>query len=156
MFQVMALDKTDFSHLDGLGDEALKAMGVVPVIADACPAYPCRVSLDFAPVGERVFLLNYTHHKAETPFRSNYAIYVRECVQTLELEPGELPPVFQRRSPIAVRAFDKTGMLRSAEIVEGPDAGEVFNRLLDQDHIAYLHAHYAAYGCYAAEVVRAP
>jgi hypothetical protein len=155
MFQVLALEGADFSHLYGLSDVTLREQGIVPVTADACPGYPCRVSLDFAPVGERLLLMNYQHHDTQSPFASNYAIYIRDGAQSLDLEPGELPPVFQRRSPIAVRAFDKAGMLKSAEIVEGPEAGGVFNRLLDNEGISYLHAHYAAYGCFAAQVVRA-
>lgn len=154
MFQVLALESADFSHLYGLSDEALRAQGIVPVIADANPGYPCRVSLDFAPLGERLLLMNYEHHAAESPFASRYAIYVRDGAQSLDLEPGELPPVFQRRSPIAVRAFDGAGMLKTAELVEGPEAGAVFNRLLDREDIDYIHAHYAAYGCFAAQVVR--
>jgi hypothetical protein len=154
MFQVLALEGADFSHFYDMSDEALKGHGIVPVIADAYPGYPCRVSLAFAPVGSRLLLMNYQHHTTQSPFASNYAIYVRDGAISLDPEPGELPPVFQRRSPIAVRAFDKAGMLKSAEIVDGPEAGEVFNRLLDNEEVSYLHAHYAAYGCFAAKVVR--
>jgi len=154
MFQVLPLEGADFSHFYGMPDEALMGQGIVPVVADACPGYPCRVSLDFAPVGARLLLMNYEHHATQSPFASRYAIYVRDGAESLDLEPGDLPPVFQRRSPIAVRAFDTAGMLRSAEIVDGPDAGEVFNRLLDSEAVSYLHAHYAAYGCFAAKVVR--
>ena len=100
-------------------------------------------------------LINHKHHNVDGPYGSNYAIYVRQNVKSIKLAPRQLPPVFLRASPIAVRAFDADGLLKSAEIAMGPETGPVFERLLSDERISYLHAHYAAYGCFAARINRA-
>ena len=56
-FQISALKAEQFSHLFGLDDTALRAMGITPMTADAMPGFPCRVSLEDAPIGSRVLLL---------------------------------------------------------------------------------------------------
>ena len=154
MFQIHALKSEYFSSLYGLSDAELKEKGMVPVQADAYPGYPCRVSLDFAAIGTRLILMNYQHHDVNTPYRSNYAIFVRDGAETIALEPGELAPVLKRDTPVAVRAFAASGILKTAELVQGPQSGLVFERLLEREDVNYLHVHFAAHGCYALRVNR--
>ena len=154
MFHIHALKSEAFSSLYGLSDSELESRGMVPVLADAYPGYPCRVSLDFAALGSRMILLNYHHHDVSTPYRSNHAIYVRDGAETLCLEPGDLAPVLKRDTPVAVRAFGASGLLKTAELVQGPKSGPVFDRLLEAEEVDYLHVHFAAYGCYALRVTR--
>lgn len=154
MFQVQPLSVTPFLPLFGVSDEVLKAHGIVAQIADKTPGFPCRVSLRDAEPGERVFLLNYEHQPADTPFRASHAIYVREGVEDIRLAPGELAPVFTGRT-LSVRAFDAAGMMVAAELAEGIAAGAVLEALLARENVAYLHVHFAKFGCYAAKVVRA-
>lgn len=155
MFQILPLDKLEFSPLFSMSNQELLAQGIIRTKADAYPAYPCRVSLDFAQIGEDVLLLNYEHHKAKTPYNSKYAIFVRENAAQIQTAPDELPPVFMRNSPIALRGFDKNGMLKVAKIENGPQIGEVIAEFFANEAIDYIHAHYAAYGCFAAKIVRA-
>ena len=58
-FQVSALSIDQFSHLFGQDGEVLAQSGVQRVIADDCPGYPCRVSLQDAAIGESLLLMNY-------------------------------------------------------------------------------------------------
>ncbi|MEI9905615.1 MAG: DUF1203 domain-containing protein [Asticcacaulis sp.] len=153
MFQVQPLSVSPFLPLFGVSGDALKTAGVIAQIADRTPGFPCRVSLRDAEPGERVLLLNYEHQPADTPFRASHAIYVREGVDEARLEAGELPPVFNGRT-LSVRAFDAAGMMVAAELTEGTAAAPVFDALLAREDVAYLHAHFARYGCYAAKVVR--
>ena len=155
MFQVLPLSQNEFSPLFAQSDKELLAQGIIRTKADTDPAYPCRVSLDFAQIGESVLLLNYEHHKAKSPYNSRYAIFVRENVEQIKLSLNELPPVFKRESPIAVRAFEKNGMLKMAEIAMGPKVADLFEKFFAIDDVEYLHAHYATYGCFAAKIVRA-
>ncbi len=55
---------------------------------------------------------------------------------------------------LAVRAFSEAGMLLDADVTEGSIAGDVFTRLFANPEAAYLHVHFAKYGCYAARVDR--
>lgn len=153
-FQISALPASRFAQLFGKGDEELRAIGVIARIADSKPGFPCRVTLRDAEPGERVLLLNYEHQSAATPYRSSHAIYVIDGAEDAEFEVGEMPEQMRSRL-LSVRAFSGDGMLVGADVVEGPDAPELFDRMLGDKRTAYLHAHFARFGCYAARVDRA-
>ena len=153
-FQISALKAEQFSHLFGLDDAALRAMGVTPMTADAVPGFPCRVSLEDAPIGSRVLLLNHEHQDADTPFRSRHAIFVAEGADEAQPAAGEIPQQLRRRL-LSIRAFSAQGMMLDADVVEGEDAETLIARLFDNPWAAYLHVHFARRGCYAARVERA-
>lgn len=152
--QIEALEADRFAHLFGATDEALAQAGVVARIADAKPGFPCRVMLTDAEPGQRMLLLNHVHQPAETPYRSSHAIFVIDGAQTARPKPGEIPDVMGRRL-LSVRAFSHDDMILDADVVEGRAAAPLFERMLANSSVAYLHAHYAKFGCYAARVVRA-
>ena len=153
-FKVQPLKGDQFVHLYGKSDETLRRLGVVASIADSPNGYPCRVSLEDAALGDRVLLLNFEHQPANTPFRSKYAIYIKEGAMHREIEPDYLPPYLARRQ-LSVRGFSQTGLLQVAEAIAGAEARSCFKRLLAHNSVAYLHIHNAAYGCYLAKVVSA-
>ena len=152
-FTVSSLPIEPFAPLFTLDDDALAARGMLRVVADAPFAFPCRVTLDDAAPGERLILLNYQHQNADTPFRSTYAIYVREAAEGPASTTDRLPPALRRRL-LSLRGFDAAGMLRDADVVEGAVAEPVIERMLADPEVAYLHAHYAKPGCYAARIDR--
>jgi len=152
-FTVSSLPIEPFAPLFALDDAALAERGAMRVVADARFAFPCRVTLDDAEPGERLILLNYEHQAADTPFRSTYAIYVREAAAGATATADALPPALRRRL-LSLRGFDAAGMLRDADVVEGAVAEPVIERMLADPAIAYLHAHYAKPGCYAARIDR--
>jgi hypothetical protein len=152
-FTVSSLPLEPFAPLFGLDDATLAAHEALRVTADARFAFPCRVTLDDAEPGETLILLNHQHQDADTPFRSSHAIYVRETATAPVSTIGALPPALRRRL-LSLRGFDATGMLRDAEVVEGAAAEPVIARLLADPRVAYLHAHYARPGCYAARIDR--
>lgn len=153
MFQISALPSERFSHLYGMSDEELDAAGVVVRVADAKPGFPCRVTLRDAEPGTRMLLLNYEHQDAATPYRSRHAIFVCDGATDAVLKPGEVPEQMRSRL-LSVRAFSEGGMMVEADVVEGYGAAETFTRLLANPETAYLHVHFAKYGCYAARVDR--
>jgi hypothetical protein len=152
-FTVSSLPIEPFVPLFALDDAALAERGAMRVVADARFAFPCRVTLDDAEPGERLILLNYEHQSADTPFRSTHAIYVREAATGATATTDALPPALRRRL-LSLRGFDAAGMLRDADVVEGAVAEPVIERMLVDPAIAYLHAHYARPGCYAARIDR--
>lgn len=153
MFQISPLPAAKFQHLFGLSDDELRSAGVLAQVADA-PGFPCRVSLRDAEAGERVLLLNYEHQSALTPFRSSHAVFVREDAEEAQLQRGEVPQQLATRM-LSVRAFSPDGMIVDADVVDGRASAELFERMLADERVSYLHAHYAKYGCYAARVDRA-
>jgi uncharacterized protein DUF1203 len=137
-----------------MSDEELAARGARRVTADRHPGFPCRVSLEDAQPGETLLLLNYEHQPAPGPYRSCYAIYVRQHAADAHLAVNEIPPVLRSRL-LSLRAFSAAGELLDAEIVEGAGLAAVIERLFAEPTVDYLHVHNAKPGCYAARVDRA-
>lgn len=153
-FLVSGLPVERFEPLFGLADAALAEAGALRVTATADGRYPCRVTLDDAAPGQTLLLVNYQHQSAPTPYQSNYAIFVSEAARaTRRLGPGELPPVLRGRS-IALRAYDEGGMLLGADLALADDVAAKALAQFKDPAVAYIHAHNAAYGCYAARIDR--
>lgn len=152
-FIISGLPVEEFQPLFGLPDEELKKRGVIRETADAKPGYPCRITLEDAEPGETVLLLNHQSHKAATPFRSSYAIYVRETAKQTRALTDELPLVFNNR-PIALRIFNKEGMLVGADLDVSGDLHAKIEHAFDSPEASYIHAHNAMHGCFAAEIRR--
>ncbi|MGD9811482.1 MAG: DUF1203 domain-containing protein [Sphingobium sp.] len=152
-YRIEGLDPSTFAPLFAMHDAQLAAINARRVVADADRGYPCRVSLEDARAGESLILLNHVSHDVATPFRSSYAIYVRAAATRAEIFEDCTPPVFEGR-PLAFRAFDAQGMMRDARLAAAGEADVAIRTLFENDEIAYLHAHNAAHGCYAARVLR--
>ena len=153
-FRIQGLDPAHFQQLFGLPDRELARQGVRRYRVTNTPGFPDRIEMRDAGPDEYVLLLNYQHQSADTPFRSSHAIYVREGARTAYDAVDEIPEVLAIR-PISLRAFDAEGMMVAADLAEGPRLPATIERLLADPATAYLHAHYAKRGCYAARIDRA-
>ena len=153
-FRITGLPAERFAHLFALSDQELAAQGAVRRIADGrTPGYPCRVSLTDSHKGDELILVNYEHHGVDSPYRMRFAIYVREGdtrYDAIDQVPEQL-----RTRPLAVRAFDVDAMMTGCELVDGREVEAAIERLFANPKAAYLHVHFAAPGCYAAQVERA-
>jgi hypothetical protein len=153
-YRISGLDPRPFAPLFNLDAEALAAVGARRVRVDQARGYPCRVSLDEVPLGDEALLIHYEHQPAPTPFRASHAIYVGRSARERYDGVDAVPPALASRL-LSIRAFDAGHMMIDAEVAPGAEAGQVFDALLAQPVVAYLHAHYARFGCYAARVDRA-
>jgi hypothetical protein len=153
-FQISGLPVAPFAALFGLSDPELAAHSAVRRTADTSPGFPCRVSMRDAEVGETLLLLNYEHLAVATPYRSRYAIFVRENAYEARVAVNEVPDVLRRRL-LSLRAFDSHGMLLEADVADGRVIEPLIGRMLDRPEAAYLHVHNAKPGCFAARVDRA-
>jgi len=151
-YAITGLDPEPFAPLFALSDAELAARGARRVVADADRGFPCRISLDDARAGEELILLHHVSHDVETPYRSAYAIYVRQGVAATHWR-DEVPPVFEGR-PLALRAFGADGMLRTAKLAAPGEADGAIRDLFADAAIAYIDAHNAAHGCFAARIER--
>lgn len=152
-FQISPLPVSDFAFLFGMDDAGLARNNACRVRATAKSGFPCRTSLEDAEPGEDLILVHHISHDVATPYRSAYAIYVRENGVQGRIWKDELPPVFLGR-PIALRAFDKAGMLKNAKLALPGEMEAKIEELFDDGNIAYIHAHNAAHGCFAARIDR--
>jgi hypothetical protein len=152
-FRIAGIDPAPFRHLYGLSDEELANRGARRCLVDAMPGFPDRIELRDLEPGEHALLVNYMHQPADTPYRANHAIFVCEGAETAYDATGAVPQVIRRRT-ISLRAFDAVGEMRDADLVEGTEIEALIERLFTDPQTAYLHAHYARRGCFAARIDR--
>jgi hypothetical protein len=151
-FRIQGLDPELFADLQRLGDAALAEKGVERVRVGEKPGAPCRISLDDAEIGEAVLLLSFDHQPADTPYRQQGPIFVRETRARFD-GVDVIPPAMARRT-LSLRGFDAAHLMIEAEVVEGVDAQALIERFLANANVAYIHAHYARRGCFAARIDR--
>jgi hypothetical protein len=153
-FRVTGLDPAPFRRFYGLTDEELQSLGVRRLIAREKPGFPDRIELRDVEQGEALLLLNYLHQPADTPYKASHAIFVREWAETPYSAVDKTPEVLWIR-PISLRVFDASGEMIDADLSSGGDLTPAVERLFATPDAAYIHAHYAKRGCYAARIDRA-
>lgn len=153
-FRITGLSAEPFRPLFGLSDEELAAKGVKRYVADKKPGFPDRIEVRDAEPGETLLLLNYTHQPADNPYHASHAIFVREGAETTYDKVDEVPEVLRVR-PLSLRASGSTDEMLDADVVDGHKVEGVIERFLANPDVAYIQAHYAKRGCYAARIERA-
>lgn len=154
MFQIAALQRTQFEELFSLDDESLALRGARRYIAHATPGFPCRVSLEDAQPGERVILVPFCHQPGESPYRASGPIFVREAATTALLPPDTVPQLLRSRL-LSIRAYDANHLMIEADVVDGRELESRVTRLFEHAHATYAHIHFARPGCFACRVDRA-
>ena len=74
-YQLNGLDPALFEPLFDLDEAALASRGMRWMQVDAAIGYPCRISLEDAPVGESVLLLPFTHQDSRSAYRASGPIF---------------------------------------------------------------------------------
>ena len=151
-FTVSGLSPEPFLPLYGLSDAELAERRARRVMVDGS-GFPERIEMRDATPGETLLLVNFEHQSADTPYRSSHAVYVREGA-TERWTGSHLPEVMRKRL-LSLRGFSADGMMVDADVVDGAEAEPAIERLFADPAVAYLHAHYAKPGCYAARIDRA-
>jgi hypothetical protein len=152
-YRIEGLAPDRFRALFALDDEALHAQDARRVVAASDSGYPCRVSLEEARAGEELILLNFVSHDVPTPFRTAYAIYVREQAHEPARFEDEVPPLLASRT-LGLRGFDSEGMLHAGLLAMPGEADRRIRELLADPEIATIHVHSATYGCFLACIER--
>ena len=151
-YRVRGLAPEQFEPLFDLSDAELRARSIERVLVETKPNAPCRVSLADAEPGEHVLLLNYLHQPAHTPYHQQGPIFVRRgCAM---FDDTSLGPALKLR-PLSLRAFEENGMMIDADLAHGDGVERLIEKLLANPDTAYIQAHYAKRGCYAARIDRA-
>lgn len=151
-FKIVALDNT-FEDLFAWTDEQLKQEGMLRMVVDDFPGFPCRVSLEDAAIGEEVILLNYTHHRTESPYKASGPLFVRKGARSANLKVNEIPKMFRHRL-LSLRGYDNNGMMLDACVTEGSSLEEAIHQVFSNPLIVYIHIHNAKPGCFNCVVNR--
>ena len=101
-----------------------------------------------------MLLVNFMHQPADTPYCASHAIFVREGADEAYDGIDTIPETLRIRL-ISLRAFDAAHRMVDADVVEGRSLDSLIARFFEDRRVAYLHAHHAKQGCYAARVDRA-
>ncbi len=153
-YRLLGLDPSPYASLAGLDDAALLAAGARRAIADENPGYPCRDGLDEAAIGERLLLVNYVHMDvARSPYRAAGPVFVREGARTRTVLEDAWPDYLARR-PLSLRAYDAEGLIVEADVVDGRAGEALAKAYLARPDVAWIDAHFARRGCWAARIER--
>ena len=151
-YRIAGLDPAPFAPLWAMDDEQLERQRARRVTADEAFGFPCRVTLEDAQAGEQLLLVHHVHHEVDTPYRSAFAIFVREDAERAVYR-DSCPPCFEGRT-LSLRGFDGEGALAEARLAGPGESDGVIRALLADPGIAYINAHNAAAGCFAARIER--
>lgn len=151
-YRIAGLDPAKFAPLWAMDDQELERKGARRAIADADRGFPCRVKLEDARAGETLLLVHHVHHDVDGPYRSAFAIFVRQDAEQAVYE-DRCPPCFEGRM-LSFRGFDAAGALAEARLAAPGEADAAIRGLLADPRIAYINAHNAAAGCFAARIER--
>src|SRR5262245_62012511 len=108
-FRITGLDPELFADLHALGDAALAQKGIERVRVTQAHAAPCRITLDDAEIGETVLLLSFDHQPADTPYRQQGPIFIREASRRFSAN-DVIAPALARR-PLSLRGYDRAHMM---------------------------------------------
>ena len=151
-YRITGLDPRPFASLFLLSDGELARQSIVRMAVTNRPGFPCRISLDDAQPGETVLLLNHVS-VAQGPYAATHAIFVSAEATRGEFA-DKVPPALERRT-LSLRAFDGDHMMIDAALAAPGEADSAIRRLFENSAAAYIHAHNATRGCFAAAVERA-
>jgi hypothetical protein len=119
---------------------------------------PLRDLLRRARPGEDIMLASYCPFVRSGPFREFGPIYLSasggpaepEFVFNRRLDPDE--DYFQER--LTLRAYDRSGAIAAAEIVDFAAAPAHVEAFLGRPNIDFVDARFPVYGCFAARFIR--
>lgn len=86
-------------------------------------------------------------------YRNSFAIYVRRDAGCAAEFVDAVPPVLRHR-PISLRCYAIEGTLYRAAIALQDDVDPIVRELLQDPDVAYIDAHNAMHGCFAARIER--
>jgi len=135
-FQIKSLNDKEFYDYFTLAASELEKIGVIKMIVDTKPGFPCRVSLEDADIGEEVILLSYKHHRTNSPYQSSGPIFIRKNGKPATLSINEIPEMLYIRL-LSLRGFNNDGIMKEALI-----------KIFENEEINYIHIHNAIRGCY--------
>ncbi|MQQ08977.1 DUF1203 domain-containing protein [Epibacterium sp. SM1979] len=152
-YHITGLDPAQFAPLFGLSDAELAERHIQRHHVSAPNACPDRITMVDLEPGETALLLNYEHLPVDSPYRSRHAIYVKEGATTPYSQTDEVPAVMKRRT-LALRGINDAGNIVDADLATGDAIEPLILRLFENPDIAYIHAHFAQRGCFAARIDR--
>ena len=152
-YRILGLDPAPYRSSYGLADDELARRGILRMKVSSHPGFPCRITLEDAPLGATMLLLNYVSHDVPNPYRASHAMFVTEGAERAAEFVDQVPPVLATRT-LSLRGFDAEGMMADALLAQPGQTEEGIIRLFDNPIVRSIHAHNAVRGCFSAKIER--
>jgi hypothetical protein len=123
------------------------------VVADEPDSYPCRHCLEDARPGERLLLFSHSPFDKIGPYKEVGAVYAHERRCARASSP-QVPEQLRRRL-LALRGYSADQRILAADVVPGSAMEPLLCELLRKPEVAYVHARFAKFGCFACRIERA-
>lgn len=151
-FKITAIENK-YNYLFNLNEEDLASKGVVKMIVDKKPGYPCRVTLEDVEIGEEVILFSFEYHKTDSPYKAIGPIFIRKNAKKANLNINEIPEMLFKRLQ-SLRVYNKNGIMIEAKTLEGKEIRKEIESIFSNDLANYIQIHNANPGCYNCQVNR--
>ena len=123
------------------------------VVADEPNSYPCRHCLEDAQPGERMLLFSHSPFEKMGPYKESGAVFAHERACARASKP-QIPEQLRRRL-LALRGYSADQRILAADVVQGTAIEPLIEELLQKPEVAYVHARFAKFGCFACRIERA-
>lgn len=117
---------------------------------------PCRDVLRRAVAGEELILASFSPFTQPGPYREFGPVFVLANPSSDDASRNVLPTgTGYLRERFVLRAYSAEESIVAAEMVTPHDADHTLARFLGRDDVAFVHARFPTYGCFALRVDRA-
>jgi len=127
---------------------------IQPTRTEEPRAWPCRVCLEEASVGEEMLLFSYSPFERPVPYRNVGPIFVHATACEPYDRPATVPDLMRRRL-LALRGYSAQDRMIECDLVEGAVLESLIERFFANPDVAYIHAHNARAGCFVCRIERA-
>jgi hypothetical protein len=140
------LTRVRFEGIDDLGQPVQRLRSVEG-------GEPCRDVLRRALPGEELILASYSPFAQVGPYHEYGPVFV--LANPSDETPRETFPLDGYfRSQLVLRAYSPDERILDAAMVTADDADATIDRFLGSDDVAFVHARFPVYGCFALRVDR--
>ncbi len=147
-------------YLDQVRNRGVDHLGQpVRRFVSAVGGEPCRDVLRCAKPGEEVTLASFSPFNRVGPYREYGPIFVLAQPSSEETHRAKLP-LPNRDSgayfndQFVLRAYDHEENIRDAKLVSASGAAQVLQNFLADQTVAFVHARFPTYGCFACRIDR--
>lgn len=142
------LDRARTAGIDALGQPVRRLT--------ATGGEPCRDVLRRARAGEELILASFSPFHEEGPYREFGPVFILASPSDEEVG-HEALPVTQGylRERFVLRAYSPREEILDAAMVTPADAEQTLESFLANPEVAFVHARFPVYGCFACRVDRA-
>ncbi|HEX7153872.1 MAG TPA: DUF1203 domain-containing protein [Thermoanaerobaculia bacterium] len=138
------LDRVRNQGLDDLGQPVRR------LIAEG--GEPCRDVLRRARPGEELLLASFSPFTRVGPYREYGPVFVLASPSDEEVARDAFPATDYFRQQFVLRAYSEDERIVDAAMVTRDAAGETLSGFLGQEDVAFVHARFPLYGCFALRV----